>query len=110
MQSSKISSWPARLAAVALISACAGGAFADTFQDGVAADMRGDHAEAFRLFSDAAAKGQPQAQFAVAEMYRTGEGVPADQTQALAWYRKAADQDNPGAQYAMAQAYLTGQG
>ena len=62
--------------------------------------MRGDHADAFRLFSDAAAKGQPQAQFALAEMYRTGQGAPVDQAQALAWYRKAADLDNPGAEFA----------
>ncbi|NPT54896.1 tetratricopeptide repeat protein [Paraburkholderia elongata] len=45
-----------------------------------------------------AKKGDPKAQFAVAEAYRTGKGVDEDFAEALYWYRAAAEQGNISAQ------------
>ena len=85
-------------------------ATAETFQDGVAAAARADYASALRIFGEAAAKGDAKSQYALAEMYRQGQGAPRDYGQALTWYRKAADQANPGAQFALGVLYQTGQG
>ena len=81
-----------------------------TFQDGVAALDRADYAHALRIFSDAAAQGDAKSQFAIAEMYRQGQGARQDDRQAVGWYRRAAEQGLPGAEFRLALAYQTGQG
>ena len=85
-------------------------AAAEAFQDGVAAATRADYAGALRIFSEEAAKGDAKSQYALAEMYRQGQGAPRDYRQAFAWYLKAADQANPGAAFALGDLYQAGQG
>lgn len=47
---------------------------------------------AFTNLQRAARSGDAQAQFALAEAYRTGDGVTQSRDQAIAWYRRAAAQ------------------
>ncbi|HEX4180689.1 MAG TPA: tetratricopeptide repeat protein [Caulobacteraceae bacterium] len=99
--------WPlAGLIALAL----SGQAAAQTFSEGVAALDRSDIAGALRIFQNTASRGDAPSQFALAEMYRQGQGTPANPAMALAWYRKAADQDNPGAEFALGRLYQAGRG
>jgi TPR repeat protein len=85
-------------------------ALAQSFEEGVAALGKGDDAQALRLFTEAAGQGDAKSQFALAEMYRQGQGAPADAMTALGWYRKAAEQGNPGAAYQLGLAYQSGRG
>ncbi len=58
--------------------------------DGLAAYDRGDFATAYRELAAAAAGGAPAAQYALARMYLSGEGVSRDSAEGLKWLRKAA--------------------
>jgi TPR repeat protein len=58
--------------------------------DGLAAYDRGDYATAYRELTPAAAGGEPVAQYALARMYFSGEGVSRDSAEGLKWLRKAA--------------------
>ena len=57
-----------------------------------------------------AEKDNPQAQFQLAQMLRTGDGIPKDLPQAVEWYRKDADQGMPDAQHNLGVAFDNGQG
>lgn len=71
-------------------------AFADV-KDGVDAWTRGDFARAVKEWRGPALKGDPDAQFNLAQAYKLGRGVPADLAQAEQWYAKAAAQGHPQA-------------
>ncbi|MFV0624909.1 SPOR domain-containing protein [Sphingomonas sp. ac-8] len=71
-------------------------AFADV-KDGVDAWTRGDFARAVQEWRGPAVKGDPDAQFNLAQAYKLGRGVPADPAQAEQWYAKAAAQGHPQA-------------
>ncbi|MBB3910100.1 SPOR domain-containing protein [Sphingomonas desiccabilis] len=71
-------------------------AFADV-KDGVDAWTRGDFARAVKEWRGPALKGDPDAQFNLAQAYKLGRGVPADLVQAEQWYAKAAAQGHPQA-------------
>jgi TPR repeat protein len=58
--------------------------------DGLAAYDRGDYATAYRELAPAAAGGAPLAQYNLARMYFTGEGVSRDTAEGLKWLIKAA--------------------
>jgi len=57
-----------------------------------------------------AKKGNPLAQFQLAQRLRTGDGLPKDPSQAVEWYRKAAKQGMPDAQHNLGVALDHGQG
>jgi len=57
---------------------------------GLAAYDRGDYTTAYRELAPAAAGGAPLAQYNLARMYFTGEGVSRDSGEGLKWLRKAA--------------------
>ncbi|HIF76142.1 MAG TPA: sel1 repeat family protein, partial [Sulfitobacter sp.] len=57
-----------------------------------------------------AEQGDPRAQFQLAQMYRTGDGLEQDLSQAVTWYSKAAEQGLPIAQHNLAVALDHGQG
>ena len=57
-----------------------------------------------------AARGDAEAQYAVASIYEKGEGMPKDYTQAAMWYGKAADQGQGKAQFWLARLYDNGLG
>ena len=52
----------------------------------------------------------PRAQYALARMYRRGEGVPQDHAEAARWYRQAAQQGLAHAQSDLGVLYETGRG
>jgi uncharacterized protein len=82
----------AALSAAALLGiAAASTAFADV-KDGVDAYERGDYAKAIAEWQPLAIKGNPDAQFNLAQAYKLGRGVPMDTKIAESWYRKAAEQ------------------
>jgi len=55
-------------------------------------------------------QGNASAQYNLALMYDTGEGVPKDDKEAVKWYRLAADQGDADAQYNLGWMYLNGEG
>ncbi len=57
-----------------------------------------------------AEQGGAEAQYFLALMYATGEGVPQDDAEAVRWYRLAADQGDADAQFNLGVRYATGEG
>ncbi len=80
------------------------------WDEGVAAHKRGDYATALREFRVLAEQGLADAQYRLAHMYKSGQGVPQDYAEAVRWYRKAADQGLAKAQNNLADMYYNGQG
>jgi uncharacterized protein len=85
-------------------------AMAGPLEDGLAAYVRGEHAEALRLWRPLADKGHAAAQFNVGVMYATGRGVAQDNGEAMTWYRSAAEQGHAAAQFNLGLMYATGRG
>jgi TPR repeat protein len=96
--------------AVVLIVACATGAAADSFEDGLSAYGRGDFMLAARLYRPLADRGDASAQVGLGAMYANGQGVPLDYREAVKWYRKAAKQGNAQAQVGLGVMYVQGRG
>lgn len=65
---------------------------------GVEAYNRQDFAEAMQHWRAAAAKGDPDAQYNLGQIYKLGRGVPVDLAAAENWYRLAAQQGHELAQ------------
>lgn len=84
-------SLPAVAAALFLVAGTP--ALADV-KAGVDAYKRGDYAGAIREWRPLADRGDPDAQFNLAQAYRLGRGVPASLDTAIDLYRKAATQDH----------------
>jgi len=70
-----------------------------------------------RRFGDAAAiwrelakRGQPEAQYHLGALYRSGRGVELDLATAVVWFRRAAEAGHPKAQYNLATMYQNGLG
>ena len=80
------------------------------FDQGYAADSRGDYATALRFWRPLADQGNAGAQYNLGNMYDKGQGVPQDYAAAVSWYRKAADQGFAAAQYNLGNMYRLGQG
>lgn len=76
---------------MAVLAMLAGPAQADV-KAGVDAWTKGDFAAAVREWAEPAAKGDPDAQFNMAQAYRLGRGLDTDLAQAEALYAKAAAQ------------------
>lgn len=70
----------------------------------------GNFAEAFKLFLDAAQKGDMRSQSFVGQMYNEGKGVTKDQKSAREWYTQAARQEYPLAQNNLAVMLSKGEG
>ena len=70
----------------------------------------GDVAAALPALEHAAAAGATEAQTRLADLHKTGSGVPRDLRIAAQWYRKAAEAGDPRAQYALAEMYAYGYG
>jgi len=88
--------------------ACATAAAADSYEDAVSALLHGDNTRAVRLFRPLAEQGFARAQSHLAEMYRTGQGVPQGYQEAQMWYRKAAEEGDASAQYSLGLMYYLG--
>jgi TPR repeat protein len=70
----------------------------ELLEKGKAALDRKDYAQAMRLFSQAADKGNPRAMRDIAVLYEKGWGVPKNVATAVAWYRRAAEQGDKAAE------------
>jgi predicted aspartyl protease len=71
---------------------------------------QGHYAEATKWWRLSATQGWAPAQYALAESFMRGTGVPQDDAAAVSWYRRSADQGMPSAQYKLGLAYLSGVG
>ncbi|PZU60536.1 MAG: hypothetical protein DI547_02700 [Sphingobium sp.] len=65
---------------------------------GVDAWGQGDYGKAVALWRPAAEAGDADAQFNLGQAYKTGRGVPVDETIALEWFRRAAVQGHARAE------------
>jgi TPR repeat protein len=90
--------------------ASSGVAFADPFDDAIAAYDRGDYATAVRLCRPLAEQGDAQAQNALGAMYYNGKGVAQSFKEAVKWYRLSAAQGFLGAQLNLGAMYYEGEG
>ena len=68
------------------------------FDDAVAAYIKGDYAQAFKLFSPLAAEGNSSSQNALGFMYVQGLGVTRNYQEAVKWHSLAAAQGNANSQ------------
>lgn len=87
---------------------------AELFQEGLALwngkGVTKDAAEAVRLFTTAAEKGNVDAQAYLAGAYRTGAGVPKNPEETVRWFRAAAERGDARSQGVLASIYGTGEG
>jgi len=83
---------------------------AGPFEDGQAADNRGDYATAMRLWRPLANQGNAAAQYELGRMYGHGKGVPVDPDAWRSWWRRAADGGYAEAQISLGGMYATGTG
>ena len=80
------------------------------YEDGVNAAFKGDFETAFHEFSVAADEGLDLAQYNLAILYFTGQGVDADLAEAFRWTKSAADQGHVAAQFNLGSLYYSGDG
>ena len=80
------------------------------YEDGVKAAFSGDFDTAFREFSLAANQGLDLAQYNLAILYFTGQGVDQNYSLAFSWTEAAALQGHVNAQANLASLYLDGTG
>ncbi len=81
-----------------------------SFEEGLLAYHRGDHAAALDIWRPLAKKGHAAAQFQLGLLYQRGEGVLPNLKQAARWYRKAADRGDADAQLNLGLLYAQGEG
>jgi TPR repeat protein len=87
-----------------------GAAFAEPWEDAMAAYERDEYATALQLWRPLAEQGDADAQAHLGVMYEMGQGVPQDYAEAVKWYRLAAEQGHAGGQNNLGIMYATGQG
>lgn len=68
----------------------------------------GDYTQAAAIIKPLAIDGNAQAQFNLALLYHSGEGISQDEVAAVAWYHKAAENGSVGAQEFLAAGYTEG--
>jgi hypothetical protein len=81
-----------------------------SFEDGQAAENKGDYATALRLWRPLAEQGHATAQNSLGVLYAGGQGVPKDAAAAVKWFRLAAEQGYAGGQNNLGMMYANGQG
>jgi TPR repeat protein len=69
-----------------------------------------DHTADIETLQDRAEKGDSEAQYHLANMYRNGKGVERDDSIAAGWYQKAAEAGNVQAQYNLGMMRAIGKG
>ena len=80
------------------------------FEDGVAAEWRGDCHEEVADYLRAAAQGDARAQNSLGTIYNRGHCLTEDYVEAVKWYRQAAAQGYELAAYNLGLMYLNGKG
>ena len=82
----------------------------DSVQKGRLAYEKGDYGTALQIFTRLGQKGDSDAQFNLAKMYREGKGVSKDYRAAVKWFNLSAERGNALAQYHLGVAYSFGLG
>ncbi len=95
---------------IAVLLGSAGVSWGADFQKGQAAYERRNYATALREWTPLAEQGDAEAQRALGEMYRQGNGVRQNYKSAAWWFRLAAEQGNAAAQVKLGDAYSSGNG
>ena len=85
-------------------------ASAGRFEDGVAADDRGDYRAALQIWQELAREDHAAALYRLALAYSEGRGVPRDDAQAAVWYNRAASHGYVPARSALGRIYDEGKG
>ena len=67
-----------------------------------------DHKEAMRWYTKAASRGHAEAQFALAQAYARGDGVPVDTRRSIHWLTQAADSGHVTAMMSLARLHDDG--
>jgi TPR repeat protein len=86
----------------------AGGGAIDRAVD--SAIRSGQYAQAAALLARMANSGNAEAQYQLASLYRSGRGVPLDETLAFKWMKAAAEHGHARAQFNLGAMYLAGRG
>ncbi len=68
---------------------------------GRAAYIKGDYALALQVYKPLAEQGDPEAQYMLGNLYKSGQGAPHDPREVMKWYKRASDQGHRHAQTAM---------
>jgi uncharacterized protein len=103
---------PNSAATLLLTIACVcGNAHADNnFSDVDQSIVHGDYAKAQRLLEDMARRGDAEAMYRLANLYRAGSGIAQDLKASLHWYEQAAEMGHVPSQYMAGQCYERGIG
>lgn len=80
------------------------------YEEGLDAAQNGDFTTALREFTQAAEEGLDLAQYNLAILYFTGQGVEQDYDEAFKWTTAAAEQGHTNAQFNLGALYYTGSG
>jgi TPR repeat protein len=70
--------------------------------------LKHDYSKAMKVFQQAAAQGNAEAQYQIGFLYEFGQGVAKDQTEAMKWYRQAAENGYAEAQFSIGVSYAQG--
>ena len=81
-----------------------------SFEEAIAAYVKGDHETALRLFRPLAEQGFAIAQYNLGLIYADGRRLSQDHSQALIWFRKSAYQGYADAQLNLGEMYENGHG
>ena len=84
--------------------------YVHTFNQGMIALKRDDHAGAAKLLRPLAERGDPRAQFWIGHMHQEGKGLPRDLAEAAKWLQRSADRGERFAQYRLGSTYASGAG
>ncbi len=95
---------------IILLTLAGAPAFAQNFNDGVAAFQLGDYQTAIKNWMPLAHKGDAEAQRNVGIMFQQGLGVPLSEVEAAHWYRQAAENGHARAQQNLGAMYEEGAG
>ncbi len=95
---------------IVILAAVSNITWADDFEDGLAAALRGDYVVAADYFQKAAESGNAEAQIYLGLMYKEGKGLAKDEKEAGRRYRLAAELGNAEAQFNLGLMYYQGQG
>ena len=101
-----------KLLTTLLLTLClsVGAAWADDFEDGVAAHDKKDFITALGKFKSAAAQGEANALLNLGIMYGEGQGVLQDYAESSRWYKLAAAKGVVQAQFNLGYRYDIGRG
>jgi TPR repeat protein len=70
--------------------------------------VKHDYAKAMKLFQQASARGNAEAQYRIGFLYEFGQGVPRNQAEAMKWYLQSAENGYPQAQFSVGVCYAQG--